>query len=53
MQCGTHLTIHNWHLDKLFFRKIAGQRAQYMQYSKGQAMERTKLGLEADRKDFF
>lgn len=24
-----------------------------MQYSKGQAMERTKLGLEADRKDFF
>ncbi|KAF3033777.1 hypothetical protein E8E11_001666 [Didymella keratinophila] len=51
--CGTHLTIHNWHLDKLFFRKIAGQRAQYMQYSKGQAMERTKLGLEADRKDFF
>jgi len=51
--CGTHLTIHNWHLDKLFFRKIAGQRAQYMQYSKGQAMERTKLGLDVDRKDFF
>ncbi|KAI8934053.1 hypothetical protein NX059_008819 [Plenodomus lindquistii] len=51
--CGTHLTIHNWHLDKLFFRKIAGQRAQYMQYSKGQAMERTKLGVDADRKDFF
>ncbi|KAL5120168.1 hypothetical protein ACEQ8H_001994 [Pleosporales sp. CAS-2024a] len=51
--CGSHLTIHNWHLDKLFFRKIAGQRAQYMQYSKAQAMERTKLGLDADRKDFF
>jgi cytochrome P450 len=51
--CGTHLTIHNWHLDKLFFRKIAGQRAQYMQYSKGQAMERTKLGVDVDRKDFF
>ncbi|KAH4902845.1 hypothetical protein HBI80_129350 [Parastagonospora nodorum] len=51
--CGTHLTIHNWHLDKLFFRKIAGQRAQYMQYSKAQAMERTKLGLDVDRKDFF
>ncbi|CAO2658499.1 Nn.00g062220.m01.CDS01 [Neocucurbitaria sp. VM-36] len=51
--CGTHLTIHNWHLDKLLFRKIAGQRAQYMQYSKGQAMERTKLGVDVDRKDFF
>jgi hypothetical protein len=50
--CGTHLTIHNWHLDKLFFRKIAGQRAQYMQYSKSQAMERTKLGVDVDRKDF-
>jgi cytochrome P450 len=24
-----------------------------MQYSKGQAMERTKLGLDVDRKDFF
>jgi cytochrome P450 len=51
--CGTHLAIHNWHLDKLFFRKIAGQRAQYMQYSKGQAVERTKLGVDVDRKDFF
>ncbi|KAJ4365024.1 hypothetical protein N0V83_008640 [Neocucurbitaria cava] len=51
--CGTHLTIHNWHLDKLLFRKIAGQRAQYMQYSKRQAMGRTKLGVDVDRKDFF
>ncbi|KAL6703023.1 hypothetical protein ACN47E_010299 [Coniothyrium glycines] len=51
--CGTHLTIHNWHLDKVLFRKIAGQRSQYMQYSKGQAMERTKLGVDVDRKDFF
>ncbi|KAF2027825.1 cytochrome P450 [Setomelanomma holmii] len=51
--CGTHLSIHNWHLDKILFRKIAGQRARYMQYSKGQAMERTKLGLDVDRKDFF
>ncbi|PSN64191.1 cytochrome P450 [Corynespora cassiicola Philippines] len=51
--CGTHLTIHNWHLDKLLFRKIAAQRGQYMQYSKSQAMERTKLGLDVDRKDFF
>lgn len=52
-KCGTHLTIHNYHLDKIFFRKIAASRAQYMAYSKQQALERTKLGLEVDRKDFF
>ncbi|KAF2466934.1 cytochrome P450 [Lindgomyces ingoldianus] len=51
--CGTHLTIHNWHLDKILFRKIAAQRGQYMQYSKSQAVERTKLGVDVDRKDFF
>ncbi|KAF2261474.1 cytochrome P450 [Lojkania enalia] len=51
--CGTHLTIHRWHLDKILFRKIAAQRGLYMQYSKAQAMERTKLGLDIDRKDFF
>ncbi|KAF2872758.1 cytochrome P450 [Massariosphaeria phaeospora] len=51
--CGTHLTIHNWHLDKILFRKIAAQRGQYMQYSKAQAMERTKMGMDVDRKDFF
>lgn len=51
--CGTHLTIHRWHLDKILFRKIAAQRGQYMQYSKSQAMERTKTGLDVDRKDFF
>jgi len=51
--CGTHLTIHKWHLDKILFRKIAAQRGQYMQYSKSQAVERTKLGLDVDRKDFF
>ncbi|KIW08650.1 uncharacterized protein PV09_00605 [Verruconis gallopava] len=51
--CGTHLTIHNWHLDKVLFHKIAASRAQYMAYSKQQAQERTKLGLDVDRKDFF
>ncbi|KAF2737258.1 cytochrome P450 [Polyplosphaeria fusca] len=51
--CGTHLLIHRWHLDKILFRKIAAQRAQYMQYSKAQAMGRTKMGLDVDRKDFF
>jgi cytochrome P450 len=52
-QCGTHLTIHNYHLDKILFHKIAASRAQYMAYSRAQAMERTKLGLDVDRKDFF
>jgi cytochrome P450 len=41
-------------LDKIFFRKIAAKREQYMKYSKAQAMERTKIGTEdCDRKDFF
>lgn len=51
--CGTYLPIHEYHLDKLFFRKIAAGRARYMQYSKGQAAERMKMGLDVDRKDFF
>ncbi|KAK4609215.1 Cytochrome P450 monooxygenase AKT7 [Fulvia fulva] len=51
--CGTYLPIHEYHLDKLFFRKIAAGRARYMQYSKSQALERTKMGLDVDRKDFF
>ncbi|KAF1995072.1 cytochrome P450 [Amniculicola lignicola CBS 123094] len=51
--CGTHLIVHRWHLDKILFRKIAAQRGQYMQYSKSQAMERTKMGLDVDRRDFF
>lgn len=51
--CGTYLAIHRLHLDKIFFRKIAAGRARYMQYSKGQAMERTKMGMDVDRKDFF
>ncbi|KAL1612329.1 hypothetical protein SLS60_000555 [Paraconiothyrium brasiliense] len=37
----------------ILFRKIAAQRGQYMQYSKAQAMERTKMGLDVDRRDFF
>ncbi|OCK75144.1 cytochrome P450 [Lepidopterella palustris CBS 459.81] len=51
--CGTHLTIHKYHLDKLLFPKIAATRAQYMQYSRTQAASRTKLGLDIDRQDFF
>ena len=51
--CGTYLPIHEYHLDKLFFRKIAAGRARYMQYSKGQAAERSKKGLDVEAKDFF
>ncbi|KAF2490822.1 cytochrome P450 [Lophium mytilinum] len=51
--CGTQLTLHNYHLDKLLFRKIAANRTRYMQYSRTQATARTNLGLDTDRKDFF
>jgi len=45
--------VHKWHLDIIFFHKIAAKRAQYMQYSRAQAVERKKLGADGDRKDFF
>lgn len=51
--CGTYLPIHEYQLDKILFRKIAAGRARYMNYSKGQAAERTKAGLDVERKDFF
>lgn len=51
--CGTYLPIHEYHLDKVLFRKIAAGRARYMQYSKAQAGERMKMGLDVERKDFF
>lgn len=40
-------------LDKVLFRKIATGRAKYMAYSKAQLTERTKLGDDTDRRDFF
>src|SRR6266536_1009867 len=40
-------------LNKVLFRKIYNMRMQYMAYSKGQAAERSKVGLDTDRKDFF
>ena len=40
-------------LDKILFRKIAAGRARYMAYSRGQLTERTKLGDDTDRRDFF
>ena len=53
MMCGTYLPIHDYHVDKIIFRKIAGMRHRYMQFSKAQAAERTKMGMDVDRKDFF
>lgn len=41
------------HLDKVLFPKIAEGRAKYMKYSKAQLTERTKLGDDTDRRDFF
>lgn len=40
-------------LDRFLFPNIAAGRAKYMVYSKGQLTERTKLGEETDRRDFF
>ncbi|KAI2622033.1 isotrichodermin C-15 hydroxylase [Xylaria nigripes] len=51
--CGTMRMVEKLNLDKLLFRKIATGRAKYMAYSKAQLTERTKLGDETDRRDFF
>lgn len=40
-------------LDRLLFPNIAAGRARYMAYSRAQLTERTKLGDETDRRDFF
>lgn len=40
-------------LDKVLFRKIAAGRARYMAYSRSQLADRTALGDETDRRDFF
>jgi cytochrome P450 len=40
-------------LDKVLFHKIAAGRAKYMAYSRQQLTERTALGDETDRRDFF
>lgn len=51
--CGCFPMLHELHLDKVLFHKIAAGRSRYMKYSKSQAVERTKLGMDVDRKDFF
>jgi hypothetical protein len=40
-------------LDKVLFHRIAAGRAKYMAYSKSQLAERTNLGDDTDRRDFF
>lgn len=45
--------LHNLSLDRLLFPNIAAGRARYMAYSRAQLTERTKLGDETDRRDFF
>src|ERR1700712_5030659 len=45
--------IKTWGLSKVLFSKIYKMRMEYMAYSKSQAAERTKIGLDTDRKDFF
>lgn len=52
-QCGTMPILNTFSLDRLLFPNIAAGRARYMAYSRGQLTERTKLGDETDRRDFF
>ncbi|PFH57170.1 hypothetical protein XA68_15415 [Ophiocordyceps unilateralis] len=51
--CGTMPIVDRLKIDKLLFPKMAAGRARYMAYSKAQLTERTKLGDETDRRDFF
>jgi cytochrome P450 len=51
--CGTMPIVDKLKVDKFLFPQIASRRAKYMTYSKSQLTERTKLGEETDRRDFF
>ncbi|KAK3348761.1 cytochrome P450-like protein [Lasiosphaeria hispida] len=51
--CGTMPIVDKLSLDKILFHKIAAGRARYMGYSRAQLAERTALGDETDRRDFF
>ncbi|KAJ0109328.1 hypothetical protein J7T55_000253 [Diaporthe amygdali] len=51
--CGTMPILNTFSLDRLLFPNIAAGRARYMAYSRSQLTERTKLGDETDRRDFF
>ncbi|KAI0475694.1 isotrichodermin C-15 hydroxylase [Xylariaceae sp. FL0804] len=51
--CGTMRIVEKLGLDKVLFRHIAAGRARYMVYSRGQLADRTRLGDDTDRRDFF
>ncbi|KAI0129094.1 cytochrome P450-like protein [Xylariales sp. AK1849] len=51
--CGTLPLVAKLGLDNVLFHRIAAGRAKYMAYSKSQLTERTKLGDDTDRRDFF
>ncbi|KAF1808911.1 cytochrome P450 [Eremomyces bilateralis CBS 781.70] len=51
--CGSFLPLHHAKLDSVLFPKIAKGRAEFIAYSKAQVLERTALGQDIDRKDFF
>ncbi|KAI9901973.1 hypothetical protein N3K66_003790 [Trichothecium roseum] len=51
--CGTMPIVDKLKLDKYLFPNLAAGRVRYMNYSKGQLAERTKLGEDTDRRDFF
>lgn len=51
---GTYPALYKWPLlGKVVLGNIASNRERFMQYSKQQMTERTKLGRDIDRKDFF
>ncbi|KAL6852994.1 hypothetical protein ACO1O0_007543 [Amphichorda felina] len=51
--CGTMPIVNKLKFDRVLFPKLAAGRARYMAYSKAQLTERTKLGEDSDRRDFF
>jgi cytochrome P450 len=51
--CGTMPIIGRLGIDNIIFPQTAVGHARYMAYSKAQLTERTALGSETDRKDFF
>jgi cytochrome P450 len=51
--CGTMPIVDKLSIDKYLFPKMAAGRARYMKYSKAQLTERTRMGEDSDRRDFF
>ncbi|KAG6009314.1 hypothetical protein E4U43_000013, partial [Claviceps pusilla] len=51
--CGTMPVVDRLRIDTFLFPRLAAGRARYMAYSKAQLTERTRLGDDTDRRDFF